>query len=114
MLELENIQNELETKDVSTNIKKTLKEISENIEDKATHPTNVRVLTIEFRIYPNTEREQCEIEIDVKGKLAKRIAEPRIGTVGKHKPLPLKDSKQPTLDDLAKKKKEKEAKKEKE
>jgi len=110
MLELENVQKEMEAKDVSANIKKTLKEIEDNIQDKATHPTNVRVLTIEYRIYPNSEREQCEIEIDVKGKLAKRIAEPRISTIGKHKPLPMTTKDQPTLADLANQKKEKESK----
>jgi len=100
IIKLEDIYKELERDDVREAIKEAAIDVSENIQDPKTHATNRRGITIELSMAPNPERTECQLDIFVKSKLARRITIPTTLLVGDEQPpLPL-DPNQPTFDDL--------------
>jgi hypothetical protein len=99
IIKLEDIYKELQREDVRQAIKETAIDVTENIQDPKTHATNKRSITIELSMSPNPERTECQLDITVKSKLARRITIPTTLIVGDEQPA-LPDPNQPSFDDL--------------
>ena len=97
---LEDIYKVIERDDVQEAIKEAAIDDSENIQDPKTHATNRRGITIELSMAPNPEREECQLDVFVKSKLARRITIPTTLLVDDEQPALSLDPNQPTFDDL--------------
>jgi len=100
IIKLEDIYKELEREDVRAAINESAMDVSDNIQDLRTHPTNKRQISIELSMSPNPERTECQLDIFVKSKLARRITIPTTLLVGDEQPALQIDKDQPSFADL--------------
>lgn len=102
IINITQVYEQLQREDVRQAITDCANDISENILDERTHPTNKRGLQINLSFSPNPERTETQLDISVQSKLARRITIPTSLVVGDNHGQPVLsiDSDQPTFGDI--------------